>query len=386
MAADESHAPAAAQAEIARLRAELDQCRQRIAELEVTEQKYRQLFESSGDSILIVDLNSGALLEANPTAARRLGYSMDELLTLTLDDVEIVEANAEDLSSLSWESSFSGTQVYECRYRRKDGSLVPVEVSSRAISVLGYDILQQVVRDITRRKQIDAEREQTIRELDAFAHTVAHDLKNPIGALLNYAELLSDDAYPLDAGEIGKISGFIQQSSRKLANIVDELLLLASVRRLDQVPRELVDMSPLIDSALWRLEMLQARYHPHITRQPNLPPALGYAPWVEEVWVNYLSNAIKYGGEPPVITIGADAAPGGMIRYWVRDNGAGISDDRQPDLFKPGAKANTQRTDGHGLGLSIVQRIVERLGGTVGVESAPGAGSVFSFTLPAFTR
>jgi PAS domain S-box-containing protein len=386
MAADKGHALAAAQAEIARLRAELDQCRQRIAELEVTEQKYRQLFESSGDSILIVDLNSGALLEANPTAARRLGYSMDELLALTLDDVEIVEANAEDLSSVSWESSFSGTQVYECRYRRKDGSLVPVEVSSRAISMLGYDILQQVVRDITRRKQIDAKREQTIRELDAFAHTVAHDLKNPIGALLNYAELLSDDAHPLDAGEIGKIGGFIQQSSRKLANIVDELLLLASVRRLDQVPREVVDMSPLIDSALWRLEVLQARYAPHITRQPNLPLALGYAPWVEEVWVNYLSNAIKYGGKPPVITIGADAVPGGMIRYWVRDNGAGIPDDHQPDLFKTARKVHSQHKDGHGLGLSIVQRIVERLGGTVGVESAPGAGSVFSFTLPAFTR
>jgi DNA-binding NarL/FixJ family response regulator len=118
------------------------------------------------------------------------------------------------------------------------------------------------------------------------------------------------------------------------------------------------------------------------------PIALGHPGWVEEVWVNYLSNACQYGGldgAPLHITVGADAQDSGTICFWVRDSGRGVTPDDQARLFTPFTRLDQTRVRGHGLGLSIVRRIVERLGGMVGVQSegVPGHGSTFTFTLPA---
>jgi two-component system sensor histidine kinase/response regulator len=103
---------------------------------------------------------------------------------------------------------------------------------------------------------------------------------------------------------------------------------------------------------------------------------LGYAPWIEEVWANYISNA---RGQPPQVTIGATAQPDGRIRFWVQDNGSGLSTEAQQRLFTPFTRLEQAHIKGHGLGLSVVQRIIEKLGGQVGVESM---GSTFYFTLP----
>jgi len=115
------------------------------------------------------------------------------------------------------------------------------------------------------------------------------------------------------------------------------------------------------------------------------PEAMGHAPWMEEVWVNYLSNGCKYGGRPPRLELGGENLFDGQVRFWVRDNGNGVALDDLMRLFTPFTRLDQVRTRGHGLGLSIVRRIVEKLGGQVGVssEGVPGHGSVFSFTLPA---
>ncbi|MFN2189056.1 MAG: sensor histidine kinase [Candidatus Promineifilaceae bacterium] len=112
------------------------------------------------------------------------------------------------------------------------------------------------------------------------------------------------------------------------------------------------------------------------------PTALGHKPWVVEVWVNYLSNAIIHGGRPAEIELGAMVQRDGKARFWVQDNGPGITLENRKKLFEPFTKLYEVQTGGHGLGLSIVQRIVTKLGGEVGVDSEPGMGSVFWFTLP----
>ena len=119
---------------------------------------------------------------------------------------------------------------------------------------------------------------------------------------------------------------------------------------------------------------------------------MGHPQWIEEVLVNYLSNAIKYGGTPPKIIIGANIGKAanvaeGMVRFYVRDYGPGISAKNQKRLFSKFERLDQVKTEGHGLGLSIVQRIIEKQGGEVGVESKNiiGEGSLFYFTLPAFT-
>jgi signal transduction histidine kinase len=109
---------------------------------------------------------------------------------------------------------------------------------------------------------------------------------------------------------------------------------------------------------------------------------MGYAPWIGEVWINYISNALKYGGQPPHIELGTSIQIDNTVRFWVRDDGPGLTPEVQARLFVPFTQLKQIQTEGHGLGLSIVQRIIEKLGGRVGLESGPGKGSLFFFTLP----
>jgi signal transduction histidine kinase len=116
---------------------------------------------------------------------------------------------------------------------------------------------------------------------------------------------------------------------------------------------------------------------------------MGHVLWIEQVWTNYISNAIKYGGDPPTLVIGYDEITDGggndgrsFVRFWVRDNGEGLSEAQRSKLFTPFTRLHTSRAKGHGLGLTIVRRIVTRLGGEVGMEPVAAGGSRFWFTLP----
>jgi signal transduction histidine kinase len=169
----------------------------------------------------------------------------------------------------------------------------------------------------------------------------------------------------------------------KMIQIIDELLLLASVRKTPNVPMKPLDMAQIVAEARQRLDGQIHESQAEIVIPDAWPQAFGHAPWVEEVWANYISNAIKYGGSPPRIELGADRNGDGTIHFWVRDNGKGLTEAQLRMLFKPFSRAEPGKADGHGLGLSIVKRIVERLGGEVRVTSTVGEGSTFGFTLPA---
>jgi len=224
-------------------------------------------------------------------------------------------------------------------------------------------------------------------ELDAFAHTVAHDLKNPLGMIIGYGDILSDYTCNLDEqGEECVIQ--LQQAATKMNDILDALLLLASVRKRQEIPQQPLEMGAIVEEALSRLKNEIADQRAEITLPESWPNASGYAPWIEEVWFNYLSNGLKYGGDPandlpPHITLGYSHEEDGWLRFWVQDNGPGLIEAEQTRLFTPFERPEQAQTGGYGLGLSIVRRIVKRLGGRVGVISAPGEGSTFYFELPA---
>jgi signal transduction histidine kinase len=224
-------------------------------------------------------------------------------------------------------------------------------------------------------------KELTVRneELDAFAHTVAHDLQNPLTtiALASQVALRPD----MTDGDRNELLQEIAETSHAMSSIIEELILLAETSS-EKAPLETLDMSEIVSVVQQRLARQIKESQAKVRVQKTWPEATGYAPWVEEVWANYLGNALKYGGKPPVIELGAETQGDGQVRYWVRDHGPGLSDEEQAHLFQPFTRLRTVK-GGHGLGLSIVRRVVEKLGGQVGVKSQPGEGAEFYFTLPA---
>jgi len=226
------------------------------------------------------------------------------------------------------------------------------------------------------------EKRELLDELDAFAHTVAHDLKNPLATLCGRLELTQMLLGRSNEATLRHHLADAAKSARRLGSIIDELLLLAGARRETIVPQPL-DMAAIVVESIDRLENILQEKSAVIRQPDGWPAAVGHAPWVIEVWVNFISNAAKYGGANPQITLGGEtSADGSSARFWVRDDGPGLDEAGRQKMFVPFTRISTVRAKGHGLGLSIVRRIVEKLGGQVGVESAPGAGARFWFELP----
>ena len=218
-------------------------------------------------------------------------------------------------------------------------------------------------------------------ELEAYAHTIAHSLKTPLAAASRFLEILHK--FKSD-GLSAEQRHLVEQAIGALAmtgDAVDALLLLSTVAQ-QSVELHLLDMDALIEQVLSQLTDLQARTRANIKLPKAWPPALGYAPWVGEVWLNLLSNALKYGGVPPSIELGGTPERS-HVRFWVRDNGRTLSAQERELVFIPFTRLHQERAAGHGLGLATVRRIVSKLGGKVGVSAGIHGGNEFFFMLPA---
>jgi PAS domain S-box-containing protein len=341
------------------------------------------VIESIGDGVLVLDAHN-RLADINPAACRMIGCDAVQVVGQHADTVlarwpdlvahyrESPEAQAEivlDGPPRQW-VDLHISPLYD-RRRRLTGRLV-------------------VLHDITARKEAEgalqqyaAELEARNAELDAFAHTVAHDLKSPLTAVVGFGTLLESRCGTMRPEQMQQHLQALTQAGKKMANIIDELLLLASVRKMEQVQTGPLDMGSVVAEARQRLAGMIVECQAEIIVPEAWPEAIGYAPWVEEVWTNYLSNALQYGGQPPRVELGYDRPAAGNfhVRFWVRDNGLGLTPDMQSRLFAEFSRLDQVQAKGHGLGLSIVRRIVEKLGGQVGVESRVGQGSTFYFTL-----
>lgn len=231
-----------------------------------------------------------------------------------------------------------------------------------------------------RRRAVEAQA-KLIEDLDAFAHTVGYNLREPLALIIGYTELLKEQARLPE--ELQEYLNAIARNGHKLSNIIDELQLLTGVRKA-KIELKPLNMARIVAEVQQRLAYLIQEHQAKIIVSEYWPVALGHQPWVEEVWANYISNAIRYGGKPPRVQVGATLQSDGMIRFWVKDNGPGLSSKKQSQLFKEFMHLDQIQIKGYGLGLSIVRRIITKLGGKVKVESegTPGKGSIFSFTLP----
>lgn len=237
-------------------------------------------------------------------------------------------------------------------------------------------------RDLRRNhERLLIEQSRLIEELQAFSYAVAHDLKQPITVLLSSVGLLERFIKIHDEDRTQQKLTSMYQTINQMDDTLNALILFARIRETATIELEPINMRDIVTKVIKQLEDTINKSGALISVQEEMPKAVGYAPWIERIWINYLTNAIKYGGVPPQVRIGATTEPNGVISYWVKDNGEGLTSADLEKLFVPFSRLREQRAEGHGLGLSIVSLIARKLGGEAKVVSKPEEGTIFSFTL-----
>lgn len=346
----------------------------------------RALLEALAEAVILID-RTGTIVHVNQRTVEMFGYPPEEIIGASLN--KLMPARFHEIHRKHIEQFFERPHIRPLGHgldlvgKRKNNTEFPMEISLSYFNTDRGAVALAFCTDATRRKQVENDLKLRNEQLDAFAHTVAHDLNSSLAVVVGFSEQLAETYDSLSLTDLHKYLLTIARSGRKMSNIINELLLFASMRQ-EEVTHEPLNMPIIVGEAVQRLRETINQRQAEVILPASYLPAMGHAPWVEEIWYNYLSNALKYGGQPPRIEIGNEQLDNGQVRFWVRDNGRGLTADQQTQLFVPYSQLDHPQIKGHGLGLSIVRQIVEKLGGQVGVnsEGIPGQGSTFFFTLP----
>jgi len=274
--------------------------------------------------------------------------------------------------------------------RRKDGSLYSEEMAIAPVRASGADVTHFIAikHDITARKRAEEALRRTAdelarsnEELQQFAYVASHDLQEPLRAVAGYLSLIDERFHDTldDKGRL-QIAGAIQGAERMHALIID-LLELSRVGTSTKAFQP-SDLNAALDAALSRLNASIRDSGATITRDP-LPPLTVDATQMSQLFQNLIGNALKFRGKAaPEIHISAEPQPGQWL-FAVRDNGIGIEPQYFERIFQIFQRLHTRKEyPGTGIGLAICKKIVERHGGRISVQSQPGRGSTFCFTIP----
>jgi DNA-binding response OmpR family regulator len=253
------------------------------------------------------------------------------------------------------------------------------EVLARISAHLSLSKMKKLLeQQIQMREQDNQALEQRNRDLEAYAKIVARDLKKPLIRLSGLTKiLLKDLSVSIENPEHLKFVHEIEQARRDMVGTIDDLLLLAEVRTQGGTMEEL-DMGEIIQRVKVRLLYLIDKYQGKLQIPEKWIKAWGYAPWIEKIWENFIVNALKNGGRPPRLELGATSDGNGFVKFWIKDNGPALNAEQRRIMFSALDIDQVQE----GLGMSIVQRIVEQYGGRAGVESEAAIGNTFYFILP----
>ena len=252
--------------------------------------------------------------------------------------------------------------------------------------------IQAVYWDITERMQTEAEREALIAELESrnaelerFTYTVSHDLKSPLVTINGYLGYLEQDAASGNLERLNRDTQRIKEAVNKMHALLTELLELSRIGRMMNTP-ENIPLADIVQDALERVHGRIESRGLNVMVQPNLPYIYGDRQRLTEVLQNLIDNAVKYMGNQidPLIEIGQSGEEDGKLIFFVRDNGMGIDPKYYERIFGLFNKLDAT-SEGTGIGLALVKRILEFHGGRIWVKSNLGKGSTFYFTLPRST-
>jgi len=351
----------------------------------LSESYFRMLFEEAPDGILIAD-EKNRILMANSAVSHVTGYSSEEFIGRSaiefVDPIDLAAHPPMPMEELKAVGSLKRERVLV----RKDGSRLDVVVSSKFM-LDGH--LQYIIQDISERKGMEQEREKLIKELESknseleqFTYTVSHDLKAPIITIKGFLGFLVTDALSGNVKRLGTDIQRISDATDKMYKLLNDLLELARIGRLMNQATT-IKLPELFHEAC---ELLQGRLHERnvcVMVEDELPCVYGDHQRLLQVIQNLLDNAAKFMGTQvrPCVEIGLRGYENNKSVIYVRDNGVGIPPEHRERIFGLFNRLDP-KSEGTGVGLALVKRIVEFHGGRIWVESEPGQGSTFLFTLP----
>lgn len=347
------------------------------------------LMEQSNDGILFIN-EEHRIIESNKRFAEMLGYTQEEVLGLYTWEYEGI-MKEEDIRR-EFDNLSKISMVFETVHRRKDGSMLDVEVSVSGTNRLGDQIVMAIVRDISERKQLEArlikakeQAESSNRAKSMFLANMSHELRTPLNGIMGVHQLLS--ATNLNQEQQHYVSMAIQ-SAKRLTSLLGDILDLSRVEagRMDILdrpfrPAELFDTVDQLFSPMCRQKGVALRFHP----DPRVPEMLAGDPSrMQQILNNIVGNAVKFT-ESGSIDVYMYALPApdehrARVLFSISDTGLGIEDKSLETLFDSFTQADesyTRRYQGAGLGLAIVKQLVKLMGGNMAVESEPGEGTTF---------
>jgi len=355
--------------------------------LEQQNQLLSQALRQSPVSILITD-NAGIIQYANPHISKLTGYQPEEMSGQTPRIFKSGETAPETYDML-WRTLREKRIWYgTLRNRKKNGELFWEQVSIAPVvdesgAVTNFVAVKE---DISERIQREHELKSKNDELESFTYTVSHDLRSPLVTFKTFMGYLREDLEKDDREVIIKDIAFMEDAANKMERLLNGLLSLSRVGRIVNAPSELI-YQKLVEEALSIMAGRLARQRVSVTVIPAALRLSGDGMRLQEVWQNLLENAIKYMGNQPVprIWVGTEQQEAETV-FFVRDNGMGIDQKYFERIFGLFEKLDAS-SDGIGIGLALVKKIVLVYGGRIWVESdGPGTGSCFKFTLPEATH
>lgn len=397
-------------------------------EIRETQIQYEKLIDQAGDAIFLADFDTANIIYCNKQATRVLGYSKDELLQMKVSELDPNFVKDDHRRKL-WNKFKPGkTMTLEVVHKRKDGSLLPVEVRTGVITFKGKKAVLGFSRDITDRKKqekelIDyrenleklvAERTADLaksrtalvniieditetsdklrkanahldtvnKELETFTYSVSHDLKAPIRAISGFSYLLRQNLMDSLAEKPLKYLNNIEANALNMSKLIEDLLRFSKLNKLE-FSAQPVDIQQLFSKAFEQLSTIDDKSKVLFDLKP-LPSCRGDEAMLKQVVVNLLSNALKFSARNPNPKISVDGfITKQVVQYSVTDNGVGFDMTYANKLFGVFQRLHShEEFEGTGVGLAIVQKIIHRHGGEIWAQSELNKGASFYFTLP----
>jgi PAS domain S-box-containing protein len=361
--------------------------------LEKERNRLGAIVDSSDDAIVSKDLQ-GIIQTWNHAAERMFGYSAEEAIGRSITLIIPEERLHEEDEVLSRIRRGLRVDHFETVRRRKDGTLIPISLTVSPVQDHAGQIVgaSKTVRDLSALRAYATTLEQTVRErtaslelansqLESFAYSVSHDLRAPLRGMHGLAHaLLHDYGAVLDETARDYAQRIVLEATQ-LDQLIRDLLAYSRLTRID-VTLDVVDVREVVEASLHNLDDDIRNSRASIEIEPNLPKLKANRAVLIQVLTNLISNAIKFGGAHPRVRVRAEQ-DNGIARIWVEDRGIGIDPRHHERIFRAFERLHgIEEYPGTGIGLAIVLKGIERLGGRVGVESQEGQGSQFWFELP----